>query len=297
MPPDRNEREGHPDTRPYLCLPYWTTPVTPGGRWDSGEVRPLPGKVVSYLCDAIRTSAYRPGVPMEVTVDVRNSGGGNSASLATVVLYWAVPSVGFANPRFLAATVVAVSPGRAAPSTSRTAVMTATIPAGAPDHVCLVVSVSHAQDRAGPACDPVNDRHWAQRNLTAATVAVGAPALVPFLAANPFDEGAVLQLAVEPVPWEAATAVAAAVGALPSDQRARARLLDEAGTALSVEGERTSTTVELGPLEQRPLQVLVSLEADVPTGRSAALELTLRDLRERGGAVGSLGVVLLPPEA
>jgi len=141
---------------------------------------------VSYLCESIHTGPYKPGEKLDVTVDVRNSGGGNNAAIATVVVYWAVPSVGFAKPTFFAATVVAVPPSRNASGSVLTRTMTATIPSTAPDHICLVVAVSHPQDKAGLACDPVRDRHWAQRNLVAVTTAVGAPVIVPFLAAKPF---------------------------------------------------------------------------------------------------------------
>ena len=151
--------------------------------------RPLPGSVISYLCDAIHASPYTPGDPLEVVVDIRNSGGGSSASVATVVVYWADPTVGFAKPTFFAASSVAVPPSRSAPSVTSTAVMRATIPATAPPHICLLVMASHPQDPAGKVADPVGDRHWAQRNLVAVTVAPGAPALIPFAGREPVRRG------------------------------------------------------------------------------------------------------------
>ncbi|MGH9264737.1 MAG: hypothetical protein ACRD1D_08590, partial [Acidimicrobiales bacterium] len=212
-----HEREGHPDTRPYLCIPYWSSFVPGGGSWDTGDQRPLPGAVVSWLCDSIHAGPYRPGEPLDVTVDVRNSGGGNSASVATVVVYWSDPTVGFAKPRFFAASAVAVPPSRTVPGSTRTPTMTAVIPPTAPAHICLLVAVSHAQDRAGTTCDPVGDRHWAQRNLQAVPVAPGAPALLPFLVANPFDEETALELQVGPADWAHAEIVAAQLGTEPND--------------------------------------------------------------------------------
>jgi hypothetical protein len=291
--PNGNE---HPsDTRPYLCIPYWTTPLVAGGSWDNGEGRPLPAAVVSYACESIHTSPYQPGQSLDVIVDVRNSGGGNATSLATVVAYWAIPSVGFTKPAFFAATVVAVPPSRNAPGLTSTAKMTATIPADAPNHICLVVSVSHAQDRAGLACDPINDRHWAQRNLLAVTAAVGAPAIVPLMAANPFATAKTLELRVGQVDERRAHRVASQFQTVPSGIRPRVRLLDEHGAAVSADGEETQTPVQLGPLEQRPFQLMIELDGEVPRGQSAAVEATLNDQSEIPRSVGSLGVVLLPP--
>jgi hypothetical protein len=54
----------HPgDVRPYLCMPYWIKPLVPGGRWDDGEIRPLPAApdVISYMCGAVHPGPYVPG--------------------------------------------------------------------------------------------------------------------------------------------------------------------------------------------------------------------------------------------
>jgi hypothetical protein len=297
MPPGGNPND-HPsdsDTRPFLCIPYWTTPLAPGGSWDTGETRPLPGAVVSYACESIRSGPYKPGEKLDVTVEVRNSGGGNSTALASVVVYWANPSVGFAKPNFFAASIVAVAPTRNAPGSTPTATMTATIPATAPDHICLVVSVSHAQDRAGTACDPVHDRHWAQRNLQAVTAAVGAPAIVPLMAANPFNTAMSFDLRVGPVDERLAHQVANAFHTAPSGIRARVRLLDDHGAAVSEDGEQAQISVDLRPLEQRQFQIMIEIDTDVPQGQSAAVEVGLHDHSHDRGLVGSLGVVLLPP--
>jgi hypothetical protein len=64
--------------------------------------------VISWECPGIHASPYSPGEQLQVTVDVRNSGGGSATVIATVVVYWADPTVGFSNPTFFAATTVAV---------------------------------------------------------------------------------------------------------------------------------------------------------------------------------------------
>lgn len=285
-----------PDTRPYLCVPYWTTPVSGTSTWDTGQVRPLPAAVVSYASDSIATSPYTPGEPLDVTVTVRNSGGGNSAAMVTVVVYWADPTVGFAKPNFFAATAVPVPPSRTAPGATQTPTMTATIPASAPTHVCLLVAVSHPQDRAGTVCDPINDRHWAQHNLQAVNAAPGAPALIPFMAANPFNVEKTLILQIGPVDERRLRQVADVFHAQATDIHPRIRLLDVDGAVVAEDGVRTRMALRLGPLAQRPLQMLMELGSDIPVGRCAAVEAGLFDGDDEGRLVGSLGVVLLPPE-
>lgn len=286
--------EGHPDIRPFLTIPYWSSPVSGGSAWDTGVDRPLPGSVVSYLCDAVHTSPYTPGDPLEVVVDVRNSGGGSSASVATVVVYWADPTVGFAKPTFFAATSVAVPPTRSAPGATSTQVMRATISASAPPHICLLVMVSHPQDPAGKAADPVGDRHWAQRNLVAVAAAPGAPALIPFLVANPFAQAGGFTLLVAPADERHLRGVADAMGSEPTQLDVTIRLLDEGGGEVTDPGSLVRAILELGALERRAFQVLLEPAGEVGAGRAAVYELTLLD--ETGERiVGSLGLVLTSP--
>ena len=297
MSPQGNDHpieEGHPDTRPFLTMPYWSTPVAGGSPWDAGVDRPLPGSVISYLCDAIHASPYTPGDPLEVVVDIRNSGGGSSASVATVVVYWADPTVGFAKPTFFAASSVAVPPSRSAPSVTSTAVMRATIPATAPPHICLLVMASHPQDPAGKVADAVGDRHWAQRNLVAVTVAPGAPALIQFVVANPFAEAGGFALLVGPADERHLRGVADAIGREPTQLDATVRLLDEQGAPLTDPGNQVRTGLELGALERRAFQILVDVAGEVPAGRAAAYEVTLLDQNDDRIA-GSLGLVLTGP--
>ncbi|MFD9124831.1 hypothetical protein [Kitasatospora sp. NPDC059571] len=294
-PPRGEPGEGPPDTRPYLCVPYWTAPLSPGGGWDTGQVRPLPGSVVGYLCESIHPGPYQPGQPLDVRVSVRNSGGGNAAALATVVVYWADPTVGFAKPNFFAASVVSVPPSRTAPAVATTPTMTATIPATAPAHVCLVVAVSHPQDRAGTVCDPAGDRHWAQRNLQAATVAPGAPALLPLTVANPLATEGAFEVRVGPASSSHAALVGREVGTVPADAAATVRLLDAEGGQAGEGGREARLSLGLGPHESRQFQVLVEVADDLPAGRSLALEAALLgDDGER--TLGSLGTVLLAPQ-
>jgi hypothetical protein len=288
--------DGPPDTRPYFCIPYWTKPLTPGGPWDTGQQRPLPGSVVFYLCESIQASAYTPGQPLHVTVAVRNSGGGNSASIATVVVYWADPTAGFAKLNFFGATTVAVMPDLLTPTTATTPTMTATIPADAPQHICLLAIVSHPQDKAGTGYDPNGDRHWAQRNLVAVAAAQGAPVIVPFKLANPFPDEAELTLRIAPADRQRAAIVARTLGLEDADARPTLRLLDEKGSEIGEAGEQVVQHFPLKGRAQLGLQVMVEVAEDIRSGTVGTVEALVLDRKQEGRVVGALGISLLAPK-
>jgi hypothetical protein len=291
---DHEHEEGPPDTRPYFCIPYWSTPLTTGGLWDTGQQRPLPGSVLSYACESIRASAYVPGEELRVSVAVRNSGGGNSASIATVVVYWADLTVGFAGLNFFGATTVAVKPDRVTPASATTPTMTARIPPDAPPHICLLAIVSHPQDPAGNAYDPVGDRHWAQRNLTAVPAAPGEPLLMPFRLGNPFPEERELLLEIAPADERRAAAVAATFELEATHVRPRLLLLDEAGNQIGEGGETVTAIFGLRGREEIGLQVLVEMSEEIPRGTVGTIEALAFDDREERRVVGGVGIALLP---
>ena len=194
---DHERDEGKPvDHRPFLFIPYWKMPLSPSLPADNGVKRPLPGAVISWLCDGIHAGPYFPGQTLNVTVDIGNAGGGNNTSLATVVVYWADPTVGFVKPTFFGATLVAVPPRGGSATTST---ISAEIPEWARDHICLLAVVNHPLDAAGSVVNPVGDRHWAQRNLTAVAAPISQPLQFVFTAANPFFEEAEFVLFAQPL--------------------------------------------------------------------------------------------------
>jgi hypothetical protein len=75
----------------------------------------------------------------------------------------------------------------------------------------------------------------------------------------------------------------------------RLRLLDAQGSQLSDSGESAHIALELGPREDRQLQVVVEIDRDIPRGQSAAIEAELVSRAEQPAVVGSLGMVLLAP--
>lgn len=283
--------EDRPDPRPYFCLPYWTTPLQPGGRWDTGQLRPLPSPVISWLSPAIKAGPYQPGEPLDVAVEVRNSGDGNSASIGTVVVYWADPTVGFTKPEFFGAATVSVPPTRTTALTVSTPTIRRIIPQSAPDHICLLAAIHHPQDRAGVVCDPIGDRHWAQRNLTAATAQPGAPAMIPFNFANPTADDGEFTLLVRRAEISAAEWVSREMGVEAlSETPYTLALHDVDGRALTDRMERLAHHVSLTGSERARIQLAVEPQEEPPSDRAIVAEAVLMAQDER--PVGSLGFVV-----
>ena len=286
----------HPlDTRPFLCMPYWLTSSGPAGRWDNGEVRPLSLNpvAVSYMCDAIHAGPYTPGKPIDVTVDVLNSGGGNAAAIVIVSVYWAEPTAGFATLNPLGSTSVVVMPSPSSPNIVTSAVVSGTIPEDAPAHVCLVVSVWHPLDKPSTVCDPVGDRHWAQRNLQAVAAVGAGPTMMHFSVGNPFETSKTFDLVIRKVDMQQARMVAGAFDAVPSEMSVRLRLFSQKGEALSRPGRQTQTRIELEAREGRSMTIEIEIDSDLRPGQGIALEALLLDSSRRQRPVGSLGMVVL----
>jgi hypothetical protein len=292
---EQGERPGEEkpvDQRPYLCIPYWTTPLEPGEDGDSGETRPLPGNVISWLCPGIHASPYTPGEQLDVQVEVRNSGAGSATALATVLVYWADPTVGFAKPTLLGAASVAVQSrgGRATTGT-----ISGVVPATAPNHICLLCVVTHSLDKAGKTADPVGDRHWAQRNLVAVGATPGTPEILPFMAANPFEYGAGFRLSVQMLEFDLLRPLARRLGREPTDMGVRVRLLDERGSVIGKD-PRAETYFNLEAGARRLFNVAVEPLGELESGQIAAVEAVLF-ANELEHPVGSLGIVLHDAEA
>ncbi|HYI99867.1 MAG TPA: hypothetical protein VEX36_09380 [Thermoleophilaceae bacterium] len=289
---DERREEEPVDLRPYLCIPYWTAPLPTGEDPDVGDERPLPGNVISWLCPGIEASPYTPGAQLDVRVRVRNSGAGSATALATVRVYWADATTGFSKPKLLGMESVEVQP-RGGYAVTET--ISGEIPATASNHVCLLCVVSHSLDKAGKVADPVGDRHWAQRNLTAVAAAPGTPAIVPFLAANPLDEKASFQLSVEMLELDLLEQLARRVGAVPADVGLKLQLLDERGAVLG-EDPRAVIDLDLEAGGRRLFNVAVEPLEELGHDELAAVEAVLfANQIER--PVGSLGIIVRSPDA
>lgn len=288
--PKRPEDEPS-DTRPFLCIPYWESPRFLGDSVDTGQIRPLPGDVISWECPGIHASPYRPGEVLEVIVDVRNSGHGNATSVATVVVYWADPCVGFAQPTLFGVASVA-APTLRDPVTPGVVSVTlrAVIPPTAPKHICLLAYVTHSLDRAPVSPDPCNDRHWAQRNLIA--VNMGAyQVLIPFMVANPSSgsEDEEFDLQVRALDRHALELRALRKNLEPGGGHLRFRLLDAQGVAVTDHGEETQARLTVRSQGRKRLSLLIEVDAHWQPHQVVVAEVLLFQ-RER--LVGSLGIEL-----
>lgn len=277
------EDEGTFDSRPHFVIPYWSAsgPTTPG---DDGDTRPLPGNIVWYLCPGIHASPYIPGQRLDVTVDVRNYGGGNSPQQAQVTLWWAEPSTGFVvDPsRLIGFQMIAVPP-RGGQATTTT--MSKIMPTSAPPHICLLARVSHQYDRAGTVVDPVGDRHWAQRNLSVVAAQPGVPMQFFFLAGNPFLKETEFVVSARAASEQLFRALADEVRGQPVFVEAGLTIGERDGE----EGEELR--VRLRPGESRELLLTARLASEIGPEEFAAFELTQRADR-REAPVGGVGVVI-----
>jgi hypothetical protein len=284
---DRRDDRRHPedrtvDGRPYLSIPCWFGPL------DDGTIRPLPSHIVHWLCPSVRPGPYTPGELLEVTVDVANHGPASAAVLATVAVYWADPTVGFAKPTFFGATLVAVAPRG---GQSRTAAITGLIPASAPTHICLLARVTHPLDPAGPAANPIGDRHWAQRNLQSVVAVPGAPTVVPFNLGNPLLREARFELRLNVVRRERLAALAKALYARPAEDELAPLVGWPPGSQELVTPDgQLSEGLSLDVGEQRPMELVTGVRSELGRDELAAVELTLLAYGEQ--PVGSLGIVV-----
>jgi hypothetical protein len=278
--------EGPLDVRPHFVIPYWTNTLPSGERPDTGDTRPLPAEVVSYFCPAIHTSAFMPGTDLTVEVDVCNFGDGNTPSLAQVTVWWSIPTGVFipdADHR-IGVSVIPVNPRGGSATTPP---MTRMIPADAPSHICLLVSVTHPLDLAGSTPNPVMDRHWAQRNLMVVTAVPGVPILIPVMATNPLDDPAEFVLWANPVPEMY-------YAGLADEIEGEVVQLDALFT-FNEEGQEENEPRPLYPLqmegrEQRPLTLSIMMDQVPETGQYVAFEVTQTLGREQ--LLGSLAIIV-----
>lgn len=290
------------DDRPSLVLPYWTSPIPSSATPDTGQLRPLPGapEVVWWLCPSVRPlTPYAPGQDLTVEVDVGNWGGANAASLANVTVWWTPPSTAFSKltvDNLLGVDLVPVPPRGSTRTTRR---MTRPIPPTAPPHVCLLVRVFHALDplpvqtvNGTPVVipDPVGDRHWAQRNLTALTAQPGTPVSLLFDAVNPTPHPQPFELGVHPADERVLEHLATLVDARPLPLRARFRLTaTDHGTPVVEPGETVRYELSLREGERRGMHLEIDLESPLDEDAFAAFEIVQR---LDGRPVGGLGVIV-----
>lgn len=289
------------DLRPFLFIPYWTSPLAPGGPIDDGTIRPAPASVISWLCDGIQASAYVPGQPLDIEVKVGNSGPGNSTSLATVLVYWSEPIVGgLSAPVLFGAQAVPVPPRGGFQVTTT---MTATIPTSSP-HVCIFALVTHDLDKPVPdpvtkkiKIDPVGDRHWAQHNLQFVSASPKKIIHFSFIAANPMTKKSAFEIVVRPNNERDMQTLALRLKATPRFRvnSLALQLLDSQGKPLTERGQTASLRLDLGDLGRRGLHLTMQLDEQLEPDEFAAVEVLLNDVSGKTERLaGSLGIVMRP---
>ena len=292
-PPNEPGSDGAPsDFRPYFCIPYWQSPRFAGDPVDVGLERPLPAGVISWECPGIHASPYSPGGDLTITVDVRNSGHGSALSIATVVVYWADPTVGFAKPAFFGVGTVAAPTMRDPQVTGFVSVtLQGTIPATAPDHICLLAYVTHALDPATAIADPINDRHWAQRNLFAVTTSI-SPIMIPFTVANPFDKEGLFELHVRSLDRKALELYAMHKKLEPGAMQLRMHLRDGLGRVVTDREGDAQIRLPLGPMAGQKYSLVLEFDHGMAPHQLTALEAVLYQSGKKLRPVGSLGIVM-----
>lgn len=284
QPHGKQQPQGETNDRPFLYIHSYPPPTLPYAEEDIGE-RPVPPEVCWYLCSGIQPlTPFEPGEDLTVQVSVGNWQGGNSASLAYVGVWWSRPVSGPVIPdpsKFIGFSPVEVPPhgGRA-----ETSPVTARMPASSGNHICLLAKVWHPLDNvaAGGLADPVNDRHWAQHNLTA--MPASPPQPFTFLATNPMDQEVTYQIDVRPMPRELWANLPTDVRLRPTQASAWLSLTSTAGPD-EVQGQDAVThTLTLGPREQREMELLVVVTDEVGSGTFVPFQIAqYRDERPVGG--------------
>jgi hypothetical protein len=228
---------------------------------------------------------------------VRNSGGGSATAIVTLVVYWAIPTVGFSNPNFFSATTVAASPMRD-PSVPGfvSASFSGVIPASAPDHICLLAVATHALDAAGTVADPVNDRHWAQHNLLAVTPK-SYPFIQSFVVANPFPVERAFSLRVQQMDARSLEAFALRHRFEPGQGQVQILLLDGLGRPVANGVGNAQIQLTLGPLARQGYALRLAVQPPPAPHQVVVVEVLLYQAQAQPVGtlqipVGALGIVI-----
>jgi hypothetical protein len=176
------------------------------------------------------------------------------------------------------------------------ATLQAATPALAPNHICLLVCVTHSLDGAPASADPIGERHWAQRNLFAVTTRLN-PITVSFLVGNPFKTEGIFELRARTLDLRQLELFAMRMKFEPSELQPRMQLLDGEGRPLSEAGREARAALALGPHRRRRYSIVLHVEQHLHAHQLTAVEVFLYQSKEPQRAVGSLGIVIAGEEA
>jgi hypothetical protein len=296
MPPVDRPPSGPDQPTAWLVIPYFSGDV---GR--PGTERPLTdAKAISWLCPSIVVDgqpgvfAFERGQQISLTVAVANFGYGGIGALTRVTVWWVDPTVGFtaAHPFGEVAMLV---PADGVPVTSPE--IRYTIPATAPRHVCLLARATTALDgtsatktladgtKVAAPPDPVNDRHWAQANLTEAVAAADGSFEVTLEVANPFAEPMLARFDTGPLSHVESGLLGRMLG-----QDVAAAAPDRIQLASADDDEVLRHGAQLAAGERLPLTLHGHMPAVGENGSYLKIVAALARQGEDEGLTGSLGV-------
>jgi hypothetical protein len=293
----RMDNPDDPDERyarnlPSLLIPYWEPgELFVGDPGDRGDIRPPPGGIVSYLCAGIATLApYQPGNDLDVTVAVRNWGGGSVGSIAVVRLWWEYPGTSFVkmDPARLMGVASVLLPPRGATVVSD--VMHYSFAGLPPPHICLVACVDHPLDPAprDPAPPhallpaPGVERHWAQHNLS--YVAPGENGMIDFFfqAGNVLERETEFLFEVVPFSRDRLEGLQRVVRAEPVRASVRYEIAAQSKASDAVVPDRSAGAgmVALQARRQTAMHLRMHLAKPLQAGQFSAFELVQRHPNE-----------------
>lgn len=286
----------------FMVIPYFT-----GDRGRDGIERPLstPSNppVVPYLCPAITVmtggipgpAVFMPGEDLEVAVTVSNYGGGTMNAPANVAVFWSDPTTGFTKTTLLGQAPVVV-PTKGGIETSP--IIKGKIPVLAPKHICLLARVTAPGDYiTKTTIEPANDRHWAQLNLNAITVATDQTFQFTFWAGNPFKETEVFELVARPVNERTVHILARQLGIQPT-------IVDNLDIQLAtihedyLQGARENNggrlTLELKPNSRQAIHLVGKVDGRLEKGCFTVVEVLQNSRGYNEATIGSIGIIVKP---
>ena len=295
--PDQDVPQDKPSN--FMGIPYFA-----GDQGRLGIERPLKPPTVSYLCPSMTVlmsgvpgaAVFIPGADLDVQVRVANYGGGTINAAANVAVFWADPNTGFTKTNWFGHTPVIVPTHggvRLAP------IIRSKIPITAPKHICLLARVTAPGDYLVPnsIIDPITDRHWAQLNLNAVTLAADSTFQFTFWAGNPLSRTAAFDLVARSVNSRV-------LKTLSRQFRAEPVAFDEIAInlmPLGVDFARNDRerrrgpriTVELKANARQPIHMHGTLTRRLESSRFTAVEILQISRDNEDRIIGSLGVVVI----
>jgi hypothetical protein len=266
----------------YLVIPYFSG--------DMGS-RPLPSADPFWMCTSIliNGSPYAGqqlivGETIQLSLDAINYG--TLTAPAVCMFFWANPTTAFTN-----ATVQFI--GQTSLSLARNALTLAgpvswTVPAGIPQHVCLLAEITSPADAAPNDYDAATDRHYGQQNVQVMTAAPGGQIRVGFHMAN--GRAAACQFRLE-VTHVAANhrALRHLVAGHAVARRAEHIELRRSGSKAA--GSQAGLNTELAIGEVLDVELNARVPSDAVPGSVIVLQLAQYE-QHRHQPVGGLGVVV-----